>query len=518
MTSLGGLVITVSSFLCLLLVLVLIKILHKLWWAPARLQKLMASQGIKGPPYRLIHGNTKDISNMIKEAMSKPKSLSSSHDVLSVVQPHVHSWTKIYGKNYLQWHGSKAQLVITEPELCKEILNNKDKAYPKRERESFVKKLLGDGLVTTAEGEKWAKMRKLATHAFHGENLKSMIPAMVASAETMLERWKNYEGKEIEVFGEFRFFTSEVISRTAFGSSYIEGQHIFEMLMKLGFLLSKNALTIRVPGISKLFKTGDEIESEKLEKDVRASILEIVRKREEKVMTGGEDSFGSDFLGLLVKAHHDANDSQRISVDDLIDDCKTFYVAGQETTNSLLAWTVLLLAHHTDWQEEARKEVIQMFGKQTPNPDGIAKLKTMSMIINESLRLYPPVIFFERKAAREVRLGNLVVPANVELQIPNLAFHHDAKFWGADVQLFKPERFSEGVAKATKDNMVAFLPFGMGPRTCVGFNFATIEVKIALSMILQHYSFTLSSAYVHSPFHFLTVRPQHGVRVTLHPL
>ncbi|PQP91686.1 cytochrome P450 CYP749A22 [Prunus yedoensis var. nudiflora] len=152
--------------------------------------------GIKGPPYRLIHGNTKDISNMIKEAMSKPKSLSSSHEVLSVVQPHVHSWTKIY-----------------------------------------------------AEGEKWAKMRKLATHAFHGESLKSMIPAMVASAETMLERWKNYEGKEIEVFEEFRFFTSEVISRTAFGSSYIEGQHIFEMLMKLGFLLTKNSLTIRVPGI-----------------------------------------------------------------------------------------------------------------------------------------------------------------------------------------------------------------------------------------------------------------------------
>ncbi|PQQ04530.1 cytochrome P450 CYP749A22 [Prunus yedoensis var. nudiflora] len=233
MTSLRGLVIIVSSFLCLLLVLVLIKILHKLWWAPARLQKQMALQGIKGPPYRLIHGNTKYISNMIKEAMSKPKSLSSSQE----------------GRTIFSGMVSKAQLVITEPELCKEILNNKDKAYPKREPESFVKKLLGDGLVTTAEGEKWAKMRKLATHAFHGESLKSMIPAMVARAETMLERWKNYEGKEIEVFEEFRFYTSEVISRTAFGSSYIEGQHIFELLMKLGFMLTKNYLTIRVPGI-----------------------------------------------------------------------------------------------------------------------------------------------------------------------------------------------------------------------------------------------------------------------------
>ncbi|CAL2232024.1 unnamed protein product [Prunus armeniaca] len=170
MTTMGGLIILLSSFLCLLLALAVIKILHKLWWTPIRIQKVMALQGIKGPSYRFIYGNTKEISNMKKEVMGRPHIL--SHDIFSVVQPHVHSWTNIYGKNYLQWHGSKAQLVITEPELCKEILNNKDKAYCKREPESFLKKLLGDGLVTTAEGEKWAKMRKLTTHAFHGESLK----------------------------------------------------------------------------------------------------------------------------------------------------------------------------------------------------------------------------------------------------------------------------------------------------------------------------------------------------------
>ncbi|CAL8994738.1 unnamed protein product [Prunus brigantina] len=508
-------VILLSSFLCLSLLLALVKMFEKLWWKPVRIQKLMALQGIKGPSYRLIHGNTKEISNMKKEAMSRSKSL--SHDIFPQVQPHIQLWTKLYGKNYLQWHGSKAQLVITEPEICKEILNNRDGALQKTETLGYVKKLLGDGL-TRSSGEKWSKLRKLANHAFHGESLKSMIPAMIASGETMLERLKNHEGKEIEVYDEFRFFTSEVISRTAFGSSYLEGKNIFEMLMKLSFLTFKNALKLRFPGISKIFKTRDEIESAELEKGIRDSVMEVIKKREKKAMGGEEDGFGSDFLGLLLKAHHDTNEKQRISVDDLVDECKTFYFAGQETTNSLLAWTVFLLALHRDWQEEARKEVLQLFGKQNPHPEGISKLKTMSMIINESLRLYSPVIFFERKAAREVRLGNLIVPANVELHIPNLAFHHDAKFWGEDVHLFKPERFSEGVAKATKDNMVAFLPFGMGPRTCVGFNFATIEAKIALSMILQHYSFTLSPAYVHSPFHFLTVRPQHGVRVTLHPL
>ncbi|XP_028959663.2 cytochrome P450 CYP749A22-like isoform X1 [Malus domestica] len=511
MSSLGGIVVILSSFLCVFHVFVLIKIVHKLWWTPTRIQKMMKAQGIKGPPYRLIHGNTKEISDMKKEVMRRPKNL--SHDIFSVVVPHIHSWSQIYGKNYLQWHGSLAQLVITEPELCKEIMSNKDKAYPKRDPTTFVKKLLGDGLVTTTESEKWGKLRKLATHAFHGECLKIMFPDMVASAETMLERWRNNEEKEIEMFEEFRLFTSEVISRTAFGSSYLEGQNIFEMLMKLAFLVSKNALTVGIPGISKFFKTSDEIEADKLVKGVYASIMDIANKRQKTVISGEEASFGSDFFGLLLKAHHDASDDQRISVDDLVDECKTFYFAGQETTNTSLGWTVFLLALHTNWQDEARKEVIELFGKQAPNLDGIAKMKTMSMILNESLRLYPPVASFGRKVEREVRLGNVTVPANVELIVSNLSFHHDPRIWGEDTQLFKPERFAEGIAKATNNNIGVFVPFGIGPRSCVGLNFAINEAKIVLSMILQRYSFTLSPGYVHLPTQYVTVRPQHGVQV-----
>ncbi|KAK9934978.1 hypothetical protein M0R45_022097 [Rubus argutus] len=505
----------ILSFLCVLLLLALIKVFHKLWWTPIHIQNLMRLQGIRGPSYRLHYGNATEISNMEKEAMSKPISL--SHDIFSYVQPHIHAWTKSYGKNFLQWYGVQPVLVVTEPELCKEILNNKDGVYPKQKPSIFVKKLLGDG-ITMTEGEKWAKLRKLSNHAFHGESLKAMFPGMIVSAEAMLGRWKNHEGKEIDVFEEFRLLTSEVISRTAFSSSYLEGQNIFEMLMKLSSIIFRNFLKIRFPGMSKLFRTRDDIESDKVEKGIRDSIMEIVKKREKEAIIGEEDSFGNDFLGFLLKAHHGANDKQRVSVDELVEECKTIYFAGQETTSALLAWTVLLLALHPYWQEEARKEVLQLFGKQTPTYESIAKLKTMSMIINETLRLYPPSILLVRKVAREVRLGKLLVPANVELLVPTLALHHEPQFWGQDAALFKPERFSEGVAKATNDNMAAFIPFGLGPRMCVGINFATIEAKITLSMILQRYSFTLSPGYVHSPFRLLTVRPQQGLQVILQSL
>ncbi|KAB2604464.1 cytochrome P450 734A1-like [Pyrus ussuriensis x Pyrus communis] len=504
-------------FLCLLsslfVLVALIKLFHKIWWIPTRIQKLMALQGIKGPSYRLVHGNTKEISSMKQESMSRPKSF--SHDVVSQVHPHIHSWTKTYGNVFLQWYGSQAQLIVKEPELCKEILKNKHGAFVKQKAQGMIKRLSGDGL-PRSEGAKWLKMRKLANQAFHGESLKSMTPAIIASAETMLEKWKSREGKEIEVFEEFKLLTSEVIARTAFGSNYLEGKNIFEMLRKLADLIAINHFKLRFPWMSKFFPTRNDIESEKLEKGIRQSIIEIVIKREEQARLTGE--CGTDFLGLLVKAHHDTDDKRRISEDEVLDECKAFYLAGELTTKTLLAWTVFLLGLHTDWQDIARREVLELFGKQIPNHDALGKLKTMSMIINESLRLYPPIAHNIRNVDRDVTLGKLKVPAGVEVVVPNLALHHDPELWGEDVELFKPDRFSEGVAKATKNNIAAFLPFGMGPRICVGMDLATTQTKIVLSMVLQRYHFTLSPGYVHSPCDKLAICPQHGVQVILLPL
>lgn len=140
------------------------------------------------------------------------------------------------------------------------------------------------------------------------------------------------------------------------------------------------------------------------------------------------------------------------------------------------------------------------------------------MIIEESLRLYPPVPVIKRKVEKQVQLGNLKLPPHLELYISPLALHHDPQIWGQDVHIFKPDRFAKGVANATKNTAAAFLPFGFGPRTCVGLNFAIVEAKIALAMILQRYAFTLSPTYVHSPIQTFMVRPQHGVQIILLPL
>ncbi|XP_011070908.1 cytochrome P450 CYP749A22 [Sesamum indicum] len=506
------LILLFFSTMLLYLLQTLIKFLHKVWWGPVQLQAKMSSQGIRGPPYRFPHGNTKEISYMRTQSMEKPMAI--SHDIFPRIQPHVYAWTKAYGKNFLNWHGSECQLFVTEPELIKEILMNRDGAFPKMDMDGYAKKLLGEALITN-EGEKWAKIRKLANHTFHAESLKRMVPKMSSSIEEMLGRWKNYEGKEIDVFKEFGLLTTEVISRTAFGNRYVDGKHTFEMVAKLTALTVRNIYKVRFPGISMVLKSDDEVEAKKLQQRIKSSILEIVKKREINVKDGEFQSFGSDYLGQLVEMTHESDVKKRITTDQMIDEIKAMYGAGHLTTTNLLGWCVLLLATNTEWQDRAREEVNRTFGRKSPDSDGIARLKIINMVINECLRLYPPVLTVTRKVAKEAKIGELRIPPKINIYISILALHHNPEIWGKDVHLFRPERFAEGVAKATNNNTAAFLPFGLGPRTCVGLNFTTNEAKVALSMILQKYKFVLSPNYAHHPADVFILTPKHGVQVIL---
>lgn len=472
----------------------------------------MEAQGIRGPQYKFLHGTTKEAAAMVAESVSRPMEVL-SHDITSRVLPYDHAWIKSYGRSLLKWHGPRPQLVVNEPELIKEILNNREGAYIKAPLTGYLLKLLGDGLVTT-EGKKWARQRKIANHAFRAQHVKGMIPAIVVSVEDMLRKLEECEGKEVDLFQEFTVMTSDVISRTAFGSSYIQGRDIFTNLDKLAAISARNRETIEFP-LLRIF-LQDHKEASILEHAIRDIVLGLIKSREESNRIGDSDGYGSDLFGSLIKANHDENQDSRISVEDVIDECKTFYFAGKETSNSLLSWTVFLLAINTDWQDKAREETTELFGNTSVIMDDtiIAKLKIMTMILNESLRLYPPVVMITRKVSREVKLGDLVLPAGLELFISPLIVHHDHRLWGEDTHLFKPERFSEGVARAT-NNAMSFLPFGVGPRYCVGQSVAMMEAKIALSMILRRYSFTLSPAYVHAPIRHLTLMPQHGVQVIL---
>lgn len=217
--------------------------------------------------------------------------------------------------------------------------------------------------------------------------------------------------------------------------------------------------------------------------------MQVIEGRERSVSIEKSGSYGNDLLGLMMstKKQQVGGNLQdvRMTKEEIVAECKTIYLAGHQSTSTLLTWAIILLGMNQDWQERGRKEVLEVFGKDVyPDADSLNHLKIVGMILNETLRLYPPAVAVLRQAVKPVKLGRLSVPARTQLMLPILGTHNDPALWGNDANEFNPGRFSEGIAKAAK-HPFAFLPFGSGPRTCVGQNFALMEAKVVLAMVLQ---------------------------------
>ncbi|KAL4034649.1 hypothetical protein IC575_003311 [Cucumis melo] len=496
------------------------RFLNWIWLTPKKLEKCLREQGFAGNPYRLYSGDLNDVVAMEEEAKSKPMNF--SHDIVPRVIPSMHHTIKKYGKNSFMWLGPNPRVLIMDPEQLKAALSLYND-FQKPTTNPLVR-LLFDGLINH-EGEKWVKHRKIINHAFHFEKLKDMVPTMFESCNEMISKWEKMTSKdgscELDVVPYLQSLTADVISRTAFGSTYEEGKIIFNHFKELIRLVLQASNTVYLPGW-RFLPTKSNNRMKKITKEIKTILMNIIDKRQ-RTMKEDETMHSDDLLGILLESNSNeikehGNVNIGMSINDLIEECKIFYFAGQETTAVLLVWTMVLLGSYTKWQDRARAEVLQVFGNDKPDFDGLNRLKIVTMILNEVLRLYPPGSAVSRNLVKkETRLGNLKFPSGVTLSFPIILIHRDKELWGEDADEFNPERFAEGVSKATK-NQTAFFPFGWGPRICVGQNFAMIEAKIALSIILQHFSFELSPSYTHAPISILTIQPQHGAHIILHKL
>ncbi|NP_001291324.1 cytochrome P450 CYP72A219-like [Sesamum indicum] len=493
------------------------KILNWVWFRPRKLEKILRQQGFKGNSYKLFFGDFNELKAMTKEAKSKPMSF--SHEIVPRVAPSIIKTVKNYGEQSFLWFGPRPAVIVLDPEMVREILS---KSYVfQMPGGNPTSRMLARG-IASYETDKWAKHRRLINPAFHVEKLKHMVPAFYLSCADMLSKWEKIVPREglceLDVWPYLQTLTSDAISRTAFGSSYEEGRRIFELQKEQAELIMEALRTVCIPG-SRFLPTKNNKRMNKIVREVESSVLGIINKRMKAIKAG--ETAGDDLLGLLLESNlkeiEQHGNKFGMSLKEVIEECKLFYFAGQETTSTLLVWTMILLSKHKDWQERARDEVLQLFGRDKPDYQELNHLKIVSMIFHEVLRLYPPGVMLNRISMKESTLGKVTLPAGVQLLMPAVLLHHDRKIWGDDAEEFKPERFSEGVSKATQGQLVYF-PFGWGPRICIGQSFAMLEAKLAMAMILQHYSFELSPSYSHAPATVITLQPQHGAHLILRKL
>uniref|UniRef100_A0A0E0M108 Cytochrome P450 n=1 Tax=Oryza punctata TaxID=4537 RepID=A0A0E0M108_ORYPU len=497
MAVLVSLMVIASSPLVALLLRAAWVTLSCYWLTPMRIRRAMAAQGVRGPPPRPLVGNLREVSALVARATADDMP-SLSHDIVGRLMPHYVLWSGTYGKLFVYLYGSEPRLCLTDTALIKEFLSSKyahatGKSWFQRQG---TKHFIGGGLLM-ANGARWSHQRHVVAPAFMADKLKARaVGHMVECTKQTIRELRDASAarggrREVEIGAHMTRLTGDIISRTEY------------------------------------FPSKYRREIRRLNGELEAVLMESIRRSREiadEGRTAAAATYGRGLLAMLLsemekKKVEESGGEFSYDAQLVIDECKTFFFAGHETSALLLTWAIMLLATNPAWQEKARAEVAQVCGDEPPSADHLSKLTVLQMIIQETLRLYPPATLLPRMAFEDIQLGDLRLPRGLSVWIPVLAIHHDESIWGPDAHEFRPERFAPGARRpSSAAGAGRFLPFAAGPRNCVGQAYALVEAKVVLAMLLSSFRFAISDNYRHAPENVLTLRPKHGVPVHLRPL
>lgn len=414
------------------------------------------------------------------------------------------TWWQQHG-NALRFRlGPKTLHLFSHPDLAEEILVQQSdrfvKVYDPR-RPTGLALVLGNGLVTSS-GEVWKHHRRIIQPIFHRSRMAAMADRMAQVGEQRIAGWANQTEHSIDIAAEMMQLTLEVISQTMFSTSmtaYIDRiSHALRVSLKYAFDSFHNPL-----GLPIWVPTARNREFRQVTQFMDGLIYGMIAERRRTGTTH------DDLLDLLLQAR-DEETGEGLSDQALRDEALTIFAAGHETTANALAWTWYLLGTHPEAAARFQEEVDRVLQGRTPTADDLPHLPYTRAIFDESLRLYPPAPAIQRKAAIHTTVGGLPLPEGALVLVSTHNLHRHPDFW-RNPDAFLPERWLNGERPAVR---CAYLPFGAGPRACVGIHFASIEGPLLLALIGRRYALHLAQETV-EPELMVTLRPKGGIRMNL---
>ena len=426
--------------------------------------------------------------------------LAARRNVLELIPALSYRKPIVSGEMLSRWH------MLADPAGMKRVLLDNVKNYPKSEiMKRMLRPAIGDSLFN-ADGSEWKWQRQAVAPVFTHRNVVALAPAMAATAQRSCERLA-VAGPRTEIVSQMMTATFEVICDVALsGRDHFDG-HTFGQAISAYFRTAGRASLLDFLGLPEWFPRPGRLMAapsvQTMHEMVGASI-EARRRQTNPPM--------DDLLARMLEAQ-DPETGQRMTPDQLIFNMQFFIVAGHETTALALSWALYLLANAPEEQDAARQQIESVLNGRIAGPSDLDSLAFVRQALEEAMRLYPPVGLLARTVAEEDELcGRRMRPDDI-LFLPIWALHRHELLW-EDPEKFQPSRFSKTREQPGK---YQYLPFGAGPRVCVGADFAMMQAQIILSALLQRFRF-LPGGPAPKPVMMMTVRPEPGVFLEVLPV
>jgi cytochrome P450 len=415
------------------------------------------------------------------------------------------SLTQHYGDvvriNFLNQEG----YLLNHPDAVKHILQSHHHEYSKEVYAlTFLRALLGEGLLTI-EGASWLRQRRLMQPAFHRKRLSALSTIMIDATCAMLERWQGIaqRGEVLDIAQEMMRLTLRnvglaLLSRDLSDEMDLLGQAFatYRTLLMQYLYTPFPPLGVPTPRNRRLQATIRVLDQ----------VIEgIIRERRKQNIDTG------DLLSMLLQTR-DEETGERMTDRQVRDEVTTLLLAGHETTATVLTWTWYLLSQHPRVDDRLHTELDDVLAGQPPAVEHLPRLPYTRMILEETLRLYPPTFSLSRRALVDDEIGGYALPAKSTILLCPYTTHRHPAFW-QDPEVFDPERFHP--ERAAGRPHFAYFPFGGGPRQCIGNQFAMMEAQLILATVAQRYRLRLVSGHKVEPEVVLTIRPRHGLPMTL---